>query len=202
MHNNMKSVNSFAKMYGYNSDITEDMPTLKYFLNPKLHGTNGSIVLKKSGRVYARSKNRVLSLEKDHMSFAHFVAKNNKEIRELINDLHKELVFDFETDIILFGEWCGQGIHRGANDAACHLEEKTFFIYAVQNDDLMFTNFESVKCKVPNTHLMTPMKEIDISFLVNQGVQTVVEKINKCVYACEEVDPYLEDRISALLLET
>ena len=111
-------------------------PVLTYAFLPKLHGTNASIEVTKKG-IKAFSKNNELALGFDNHGFYAYTC-----------GINKEALMDFfipDTTLTIYGEWCGKGIHSNAKDAVCHIEKKTFYVFALKIDDNMVTDLSSFK---------------------------------------------------------
>lgn len=67
----------------------------------KIDGTNAAIGVTEDGEVYAQSRTRVITLEKDNFGFAKWVSEHTEALAEGLGvGLH-------------FGEWWGPGIQRG-----------------------------------------------------------------------------------------
>jgi len=180
------SINNFAKMYNQNCGFGEDQKVLTYAILPKLHGTNGSILITPDQKVTARSKNRILAIGSDNHGFAQFVETKKEGIAF---HFHAHL-----NDVILWGEWCGQGIHRGAHDMVCTLPEKTFFIFAIQIGDEMHTDLTpwALNIEEAGLHMVTVIEEVNIPFNHTIAIETVVQKVNGYVHEMETEDFFIK----------
>lgn len=86
----------------------------------KIDGTNGGIGLEiKTGKVYAVSKHRHLTIENDNHRFAAYVAKHEeqfkyhlKRVLAYMQEVDEELCSAL-TDVVIYGEWCGKKIRNG-----------------------------------------------------------------------------------------
>ena len=89
----------------------------------KLHGTNGSIIFNKDGfEVYSRTQK--LSENNTNNGFYQFVIEN-------LNDL-KDLRSQFSAgEVIIYGEYAGDGINKGA--AICYTPRK-FYVFKILAD--------------------------------------------------------------------
>jgi hypothetical protein len=95
------------------------LPVLTFVGSVKLHGTNSSIVFPESGGFYCQSRTQVISPGKtDNAGFAAWVEVN----KNLFSHLDK-------SGIVLYGEWCGQGIQKGV---AISQVPKQFIPFAVR----------------------------------------------------------------------
>lgn len=95
----------------------QKIPRLRHrpvIVTEKIDGTNGIIHVTNDGRVFAGSRNRWLTLEKDNMGFAAWV---NAHSDELLNGLGPGTHY---------GEWWGAGIQRRYG-----LTEKRFSLFNV-----------------------------------------------------------------------
>lgn len=82
------------------------LPTWTFTGRPKLHGTNAGIRRPvKGGPLRPQSRNNVLSVDSDNAGFAAFVERNQEVIRSLFDK-----TFGPDSDITVFGEWCGGNI--------------------------------------------------------------------------------------------
>jgi hypothetical protein len=82
----------------------------------KLHGTNSGVVFScKSGnpQLWAQSRNRVLTPEKDNQGFATFVKERETAFIILLQSFAKERSIDLEKNFLcVYGEWCGNKIQK------------------------------------------------------------------------------------------
>lgn len=81
------------------------LPTVEATLTIKLHGTNAAIGYD-GINLWSQSRNRILTISNDHLSFASYVANHKSQI---ITTLQQHSL----TNHVLFGEWCGKGIQKG-----------------------------------------------------------------------------------------
>ena len=191
MKHKFGSIGAFAQMYNYRSDMIG--PTLKYVLKPKLHGSNASILLTGLGMEF-RSKNRVLSIEDDHVGFAAAMTKHEELWMNMLEDN------DFKP-LLIMGEWAGPGVQK--SDAVSLISEKTFFVFAIHYpendeelahvatkhldiDEVYFPDVDNVK-ELPVIH------EFDLSFAQTDMIMHIVDKINEIVGQYETEDPYIKE---------
>lgn len=80
----------FAKIPRFNREI---------IITEKIDGTNGVVWVSKFGSVYAGSRKRWLTVEKDNFGFAAWVRSHENELEQLGPGFH-------------YGEWYGRGIQR------------------------------------------------------------------------------------------
>jgi len=173
-------------MYNQNSGYDDDQKILTYAILPKLHGTNGSVLISPDQTVTPRSKNRILSIGSDNHGFAQFIDKKKEGIAF---HFHSDL-----NDVILWGEWCGQGIHRGANDMVCTLPEKTFFVFAIQIGDEIHTDLTpwALNIEEAGLQMISVLEEINIPFNHTIAIEPVVQRVNAYVHAMEKEDFFIK----------
>jgi len=94
-------------------DSTIPMPRLDFRGTVKVHGTNASVgynVAKDT--FFYQSRSRVLNLQSDNAGFMLYMMQYEAELREMFSTILNTL----ETapkQIIIYGEWAGQGIQKG-----------------------------------------------------------------------------------------
>jgi len=112
---------------------------VKFGAKIKLHGTNAGVRIEQDGSVYAQSRTRDITPEMDNSGFATWL------------EPHKAAwaAADLPTGrVTFFGEWAGKGIQKG--DAVCGLDQKYFFIFAVQIEDDMLTDPDTIEQMIPD----------------------------------------------------
>jgi hypothetical protein len=96
----------------------------------KLHGCNTSIVYDwATGDLYAQSRNRIITPQDDQYGFAAWVNKNREALIPSADDIADYEIDEFDKTVI-YGEWCGKGIQRGA---AISRIERSWFIFDAFN---------------------------------------------------------------------
>ena len=81
-------------------------------ITEKIDGTNAAVGVDENGRVWAQSRNNVISIFKDNAGFAQWVYQNKDVLRDALGPgIH-------------FGEWWGAGIQRGYG-----LSERRFSLF-------------------------------------------------------------------------
>jgi hypothetical protein len=96
---------SFNKIPRLNRDIQ---------VSEKIDGSNAQILITEDGRLYAGSRKRWITPEKDNFGFAAWCKENEEELLKLGPGRH-------------YGEWWGQGIQRNYG-----LKEKRFSLFNVK----------------------------------------------------------------------
>ena len=81
-------------------------------ITEKIDGTNAAIGVTEDGRVYAQSRNRLISVFDDNAGFAQWVKQ------------HEDVLRDTLGPGVHFGEWWGVGIQRGYG-----LSERRFSLF-------------------------------------------------------------------------
>lgn len=97
----------------------------KVTITEKIDGTNAGIILSDGVVVGCQSRNRILSLDNDHMGFCKWV----EEWKGNLVDLYDWTRPPTEEYQYVYGEWAGPGIRKNRHGLAV----KTFFVF---NPDL------------------------------------------------------------------
>lgn len=140
------------------------VPTLKYEGTVKLHGTNASIVLHTTGDVYAQSRVRVITPEKDNAGFAMFVAKNEVLIRKLmfsILDYAPNGIGLYQTPVI-FGEWYSGNIQQ---NVGINGMPRVFVVFGIS-----FANNEGEKYHLPRKDVEMITGRLNNGELTDAGI--------------------------------
>ena len=89
----------------------------------KIHGTNAAIGYDvQTKELFVQSRNNIITVEKDNAGFAMYVEQNKQFFKEHFEHLVKDLNADSGyKSIILYGEWAGGNIQKGA--AVCEVEK-------------------------------------------------------------------------------
>jgi RNA ligase/Putative tRNA binding domain len=95
-------------------------PRIRYRAKIKLDGTNAGVQILPDGRVIAQSRSQVLGGGSDNSGFAAWVAENAPYFASSRQ----------AEPLVLFGEWCGQGIQKRA--AISQIGRKVFAVFAAQ----------------------------------------------------------------------
>ena len=97
----------------YDETIT-DAPTITYRLTPKLHGTNAGIGFDcYNDKIWYQSRENVLEEGKDNAQFRQTFVEHESALRDAFSTLARQLQLECLDQIVIFGEWCGQGIQKG-----------------------------------------------------------------------------------------
>lgn len=107
-------------------DETKPLPVIKFNGTVKLHGTNSSIEYNhKLKSLDCFSRTRKLDIGDDNYGFAGFVESNKEALANSIGFFCKNNNLD---EIIIYGEWCGNGIQGKVAIAEL---DKMFVAFAV-----------------------------------------------------------------------
>lgn len=168
-------------------------PEQEFFVKPKLHGTNASIVIS-NDHVYAQSRKNIITPEKDNAGFATFV-----ETLPITRNLANGVTW------VVYGEWAGQGIQK--DDAITQIGKKAFFPICIRHifpggqetvtsdPKQIVTMLYAVNLLPHNDVYVIPeIGRMAISFSGSvshlQSVETIV---NELVDKFETVDPYVQE---------
>jgi len=112
-------------------------PTLNFEGTVKLHGTNSAVCLSPEGEMWFQSRENIITPDKDNAGFAMFAIGNKGEFGKLcwaaLNLSTCEQILNKSGDnskhyLVIFGEWCGQGIQKGV---AISELSKMFVIFGI-----------------------------------------------------------------------
>lgn len=177
------SIGPFGKMVGYHTHFFGEVSERKYALKHKLHGTFGKVVVD-NNTVKFYSKNRNLGIGNDNHGFLSAHAGLENKIMDL---------FKRDEIVTIYGEWCGQGIHK-STDACCQLPEKKFFVFAISVGDTMFTELKSWEFLIKEAGwLPIPVaREMQISFGPDHDHTPSIKVINDLVEYSARKDKFIE----------
>lgn len=117
LHHVRAGVRSMAELQG------APVPRVGYRGKVKLDGTNAGVQVHPDGRALAQSRTQILGVGNDNMGFGGWVAQNSGYFAALAR----------EQLLVVFGEWCGQGIQKRA--AISQIGRKVFVVFAIQLGD-------------------------------------------------------------------
>lgn len=93
------------------------LPELEFVGTTKLHGTNSGVAMDvDSGEIWVQSRNNIITPESDNVGFARFVQEHAPNFRALLASakiVHGLRRFFPGDTLVIYGEWCGQGIQKG-----------------------------------------------------------------------------------------
>lgn len=138
MFKKFPSIESFAHVV--RGQARFEVPAkVRYGAKIKLHGTNAGVRIEPDGTVHAQSRSRDITPQQDNAGFAAWLEPNKEEWANA--DLPAGTV-------TFFGEWAGKGIQKG--DAVCQLNDKYFFIFAMQIDNDLITDPRWIEQTIPD----------------------------------------------------
>ena len=160
--------------------------SVQYGLKIKLHGTNAGVRMPPEGlgQVTAQSKSRDITPACDNAGFARWVERNLSAFEEKRG----------EVLTTIFGEWAGLGIQK--NDAVTKLNDKFFFVFAVQLCDMMVTDPELIEKMVPDLDNLLVLPWFDIpekpvDFADSVATNLWLNNLNILVEKIGECDPFI-----------
>lgn len=121
----------------------KNLKTVDLVGTTKIHGTNGAVVVSKSGESWCQSRNRVLDIGSDNHGFAAWC-----ESRDIFDP--SVLFFcmeNYDADyIVAYGEFCGGNIQDSVGMTGA---EKAFVVFSVvavkeTGDEFIFTDLQKV----------------------------------------------------------
>jgi len=128
------AVYNVAKYVSY-ANTAKDIPDkyrvrtpVEYLGTVKLHGTNSGVLCREDGTLIPQGRNRVLSVDNDHMGFAKFVDGHREEISSYAKRIKAKL--GITGDVVIYGEWIGPGIQSKV--AICQLPAKQWVVFAAR----------------------------------------------------------------------
>jgi hypothetical protein len=112
-------------------DYTLPKPTLTFKGLVKLHGTNAGVGHNSTDGVWVQSRTNIIKVGQDNAGFAFFVDGHKEAFLTLIQEIRDENEGKIgpNDDIIIFGEWAGEGIQKGVAITGI---PKSFFIFDVK----------------------------------------------------------------------
>lgn len=168
--------------------------TVRYQAKVKLHGTNTGILCK-NGKFTAQSRTVVITSGNDNAGFAAWLESET---------VQKGLAIAYgkmPSDMIVYGEWFGQGVQKGV--AASQVLKRSFAVFAARMlddgavpTDALLTEpgqFSRWFAGVPDVYVL-PWVEgyMDIPWLEEASVlEPLVASINENVKFIETEDPWI-----------
>lgn len=178
-HNIRKFVQKFPQLCDFKTKVN-------YRAKVKLHGTNAAVRISSNGDIVAQSRSRDLDENFDNVGFAKWVKSNEQEWK---NTSLK--------DVIVFGEWCGQGVQKGV--AVSEIGRRIFAVFAVvlaggEDIEVRPEFLQSYFANMTDVFVLPWFgEEVSIDWLANEDVLTKsVDEINDVVRHVEENDSWIE----------
>jgi len=164
-------------------------PRVRYRAKVKLHGTNGGVQVLPDGRVAAQARSEVLHGARDNMGFRAWVARRKQLFAALARP---------EGLVVLFGEWCGDGIQKGVSIS--NIGRRIFAIFAAQIGDHeveaahLITDPDALRALVPEHDELVVLpwygEPLEIDFAEPAAA---VATLNAWVERVESEDPFVLD---------
>lgn len=182
------SIESFAHVFR-GQDFYDEKAVVQYGAKIKLHGTNAAVRIEPDMSVHAQSRSRDITPDKDNAGFATWVMSNEAAWFATRRNL------DFPPEsITFFGEWAGKGIQK--NDAVTKLNQKYFFVFAVQVGEKMITTPADIEELIPDLDdvLVLPWDMLfdqPIDFNDPEQCQSFADLLNDHVTRIGERDPFI-----------
>lgn len=129
-HSKYRSIDNFRLVI---KDILnmypDEKPILDFNGTVKLHGTNAGIGYD-GNKLWCQSKTNIITMNLDNAGFSFFVEKNYSYFVKIMNIIIDKYKIDItKNNIILYGEWCGEGIQKNVAIAEF---PKMFFLFDVK----------------------------------------------------------------------
>jgi hypothetical protein len=138
----------------------------------KLHGTNAGVSFTDEG-VFAQSRTRVL-IGCDNEGFAKWVEEQASYFKVHVAALRQKLS---AHTFVVYGEWCGRGIMKGA--AICRLSERYFCVFAVRVDDELVIDPTAIEDLIIRFNLLDqPQRE--------EAIKTIPQNLRVLGWQTEE----------------
>ena len=161
---------------------------------------------KKEVEVYPQSRNQFIMKKDDHHGFGQFVRNNSAyfKVKRSKTSFTKTLKDIFQTfsgnqQTIVFGEWAGKGIMKGAS--ICTVPKRIFAVFAIQIGDhliicpnrLSKILQEGRKCPEELHVLPYSTPSFSLNYSDNNQLQGPVDEINRLVEMIDKEDPYVKE---------
>ena len=154
-----------------------DVSTVHYIGSPKLHGCNMGIHYRPGQALEAQSRNRVVTVDDDHYGFAAWIAEREADFA---------LAFDPGVECVVFGEWCGKGIHN--RDAITKLPQRMFFPFGLatteteNGEDWFYFRFRDLHAalkpfrSIPGVQPIDPAYQLVVDFTATASAERQIAK--------------------------
>lgn len=167
-------------------------PIVTYRAKVKLDGTNGGVQLLPDGQVLAQSRSRLISRTDDNIAFAAWVDDNRSYFQSI------------ETGgehVIIFGEWCGQGIQK--RTSISKIDRKVFAVFALQfghhHTTLAKLEVEPERIRAflpehPDVYILPWHRaELTLDYGDREALERSAAAINQIVADVESCDPWVAE---------
>lgn len=149
-HSRYHSIDNFRLLINFIINKYPDKkPILEFNGTVKLHGTNAGIGYN-GNDLWCQSKTNIINIKSDNAGFSFFVEKNRNYFIDIMKLIINQYNIDItKNNIILYGEWCGEGIQKNVGISNF---PKMFFIF-----DVKIVNLEE---QTQNYYINSEFKEI------------------------------------------
>lgn len=163
------------------------------------------------GRIYAQSRNGIITPKDDLFGFAAWIGENIDWFRLQFKYIDKSV-----RPITIFGEWCGKGIQK--NTAINKIDRKIFAIFAIQFEDSIMVEPKAIDAHLnkdlavwesslqPDNLYILPWFEerlplftsllgvsnLNIMYNNDCSIKEAVDYLNDCVTKIEKCDPWVK----------
>lgn len=181
-HVNWPEITSLFNVRKYLKEIGESR-SIRYRSKIKLDGTNAAVQIFPDGTLVCQSREEIITPEKDNAGFARWVSENKDYF----------LSIKTEEPIIVFGEWCGQGIQKRCSIS--QIDKKIFAVFAIQYDQEFDINPETIRKVLPEhnqVYVLWFNDEIVLNYENQELLSAQAEEINKLIFQIEDCDPWVK----------
>lgn len=200
-HTKFTSLESFAHIYRgqkrfLDPELKGSPAKVRYGAKVKLRGTNAAVRIDPDGCVIAQGRNRDIYVHEDQFGFARWVDTCRDAWSAYGGDMRGEYADGAAVPIIVHGEWAGKGIQK--KDAVTQLDDKFFFVFAVQIGEDMLLDSDMIEELIPDLCqlLVLPWHieshdELDFSDAVQCGMYA--DWANARAEEVGEKDPFISE---------
>jgi len=181
--NNVKHASRYDGVNGDGNVIYKTgvvLPKLTFIGTVKLHGTNASVVFK-DGEIYTQSRMHVLIPPRDNHGFNAFIESNKDQWLSFFKELP-------QNNYVIFGEWCGGRISKGAAISKLSKRFVIFGVYIIKDDDTLEETPIYIKPNIDDVYNILDFKKYEIVVDFNNPA-LVQNDIIKLVEAVEDECP-------------
>lgn len=203
-HIKFPSIGSFANVYRGqqyfgNPDLPDVSPAVvKYGAKIKLHGTNAAVRIEDDGTVTAQGRNRDLREDADQFGFATWVVSNAYDWEKAARNMHEGFAGtdQLAEPVVFHGEWAGPGVQK--KDAVTLLDQKYFFIFAVEIDGTYVTDPAYIESYAPDLDQMLVLPwQVEcpdtVDFSEKHKCGFFAEWADELAQSIGEVDPFIKE---------
>jgi len=166
------------------------LPHVRYRAKIKLHGSNAGVQVTPDG-VFAQSRSKMLTPQKDYKGFARWVSENAAFFEAIA------------PGTTVFGEWCGPGIEPGMAISA--VDRKVFAIFALQlgrgDGAQILYDPEQIAARLgtcPDVHVLPWQGEpLALDYASPHDLEQKAEVINASIAQVEAEDPWVKQVFGA-----